>query len=78
MSCCRQNLKAWQTPVFVKDDGEMSMRGQKQRWVSKKHEECLKQCEIKCDACELEQEIDKSCDIEMSTCERGCDFDYGP
>ena len=43
-----------------------------------KHNECLKQCEFKHEACELEQEIDKICDIEMKACECDCDFDYGP
>ena len=42
-----------------------------------KHEECLKQCEFDRGACELE-EFDKTCDVEMKTCECDCDFDYGP
>ena len=43
-----------------------------------KHEECLKRCEFERDVCEGEQEIDKTCDIEMKNCERDCNFDYGP
>ena len=43
-----------------------------------KHEECLKQCEAGFDICELELENDQACDIEKKTCERDCDFDYGP
>jgi hypothetical protein len=43
-----------------------------------KHQDCLEQCELKRVVCELEQEDDKPCDIEMNNCERDCDFDYGP
>ena len=43
-----------------------------------KHEDCLEQCELERVACELDQEQDKTCDIELKTCKRDCEFDYGP
>ena len=46
--------------------------------ILQKHDECLKQCEFERGACELEPETDKTCDIEMKTCECNCEFDYGP
>ena len=43
-----------------------------------KHKECLERCELKRQACEIEQEDEKSCDTEKEICECECDFDYGP
>lgn len=43
-----------------------------------KHEDCLDQCELERVACELDQENDKSCDIDLKICKRNCEFDYGP
>jgi len=44
-----------------------------------KHRDCLERCEIEREACEREQDKENTaCDTEMRTCERDCDFDYGP
>jgi hypothetical protein len=43
-----------------------------------KHEDCLEQCELERVACELDQENEKPCDIEVKICKRDCEFDFGP
>ncbi len=43
-----------------------------------KHRDCLEQCTIERDACELDDNNNERCDTESRTCELYCDFDYGP
>lgn len=43
-----------------------------------KHEDCLEQCELQRVVCQLDQENDGSCDLELKFCRRDCEFDYGP
>ena len=43
-----------------------------------KRQDCLKQCELEFNACDLKQKDEETCNTELKKCECECDFDYGP
>jgi len=44
----------------------------------KTYRECLEQCEIKSELCQLDEKDKESCETEKEQCTLECDFDYGP
>lgn len=42
------------------------------------HKDCLEQCELKHEDCQLDQKDTESCETEKEKCILECDFDYGP
>ncbi len=43
-----------------------------------RHEDCLEQCEIEHDDCQLDRSTEEDCATRIKICSRDCDFDFGP